>query len=114
MQRRLSKLVWCAAALLAVACAATRGSIGAILAQDRGDGKLVVREAPASMTAARAGIEVGDEILTIDGRDVRSMSLAAIHDALQGDVGTKVALTVQRRGEIRRISVERGPFEPKR
>ena len=66
------------------------------------------------MAAARAGVEVGDEILLIDGRDVRGMSPEAIHLALQGDEGTRVALTVLRRGKIHRLSVERGPLKPGR
>jgi len=66
------------------------------------------------MTAARAGLEVGDEVLLIDGRDVRKMSAEGIHLALEGDQGTSVALTVLRRGTIHRLSVERGPLKPRR
>jgi C-terminal processing protease CtpA/Prc len=114
VQRGLPKLAGLAAAALALACASARGSIGAVLAQDKSDGRVTVREAPASMTAARAGIEVGDEVLLIDGRDVRSMSAEAIHLALEGDQGTAVALTILRRGKILRISVDRGPLKPKK
>lgn len=113
MQRGLPKLIAGAAAVLLVACAATHGSIGAVLGQDKTDGRVFVRQAPASMAAARAGIEVGDEVLLIDGRDVRSMSPEAIHLALEGDQGTRVSLTILRRGAIQRIAVDRGPLKPK-
>jgi C-terminal processing protease CtpA/Prc len=66
------------------------------------------------MTAAQAGVEIGDEIVLIDGRDVRSMSPEAIHLALEGDERTAVSLTILRRGKILRISVKRGPLQPKR
>jgi C-terminal processing protease CtpA/Prc len=114
MQRGLPKLAACVAATLALACSSTRGSIGAVLGQDKSDGRVIVRQAPQSMTAAQAGVEIGDEIVLIDGRDVRSMSPDAIHLALEGDEGTTVSLTILRRAAIRRISVKRGPLQPKR
>jgi C-terminal processing protease CtpA/Prc len=114
VQRGLPKLTALAVGALAFGCAATRGSIGAVLGQDKTDGHVTVREAPASMEAARAGVQVGDEILLIDGRDVRAMSPEAIHLALEGDEGTSVALTVLRHGRILRLSVERGPLRPRR
>ena len=65
------------------------------------------------MGAARAGIEEGDEIVAIGGKNVDRMSPQEIHEALTGDVGTKVTLTVRRdgRGAGRDIVVERGPFK---
>jgi carboxyl-terminal processing protease len=113
VQRRLPKLIAGAAAALLLACASTHGSIGAVLGQDKTDGRLMVRQVPPTMTAARAGIEVGDEVLLIDGQDVRRMSPQAIHQALEGDEGTHVSLTILRRGQIQRISVDRGPLKPK-
>jgi C-terminal processing protease CtpA/Prc len=52
----------------------------------------------------------GDEILLIDGRDVRSLSPEAIHRLLGGDLGTTVSLTVLRRGQIERMTLKRAPF----
>jgi C-terminal processing protease CtpA/Prc len=54
----------------------------------------------------------GDEILLIDGQDVRSLSPDAVHRLLEGDVGTTVNLTLLRRGRIERIAVERAPLAP--
>jgi carboxyl-terminal processing protease len=106
VQRFVSKLtlVW------TLSCAADPGSIGAILAQSRSDGRLTVREAPSGHPAAEAGIAPGDEILLIDGRDVRSMSAHMIHQILEGEVGTTVNLTLLRRGKIERIAVRRAPL----
>lgn len=99
-------------ALLALACGTTRGSIGAVLAQTR-DGRVMVREAPADLPAAQAGLARDDEILLIDGRDVRRLSPLEIHTALEGDVGTEVRLTVLREGTIERLSLKRAPFRRK-
>jgi C-terminal processing protease CtpA/Prc len=52
-------------------------------------------------------------VLLIDGRDVRGMSAEAIHLALEGDVGTKVQLTLLRRGNVERVALRRTPLAPK-
>jgi len=93
---------------LIVACAPQRGTIGAILAQDR-DGHLFVRETPRDLAAANAGVRPGDEILLIDGKDARAMDDKSVHEALSGEVGTVVKLTLIRDGEIVRVTLERTP-----
>ena len=90
------------------ACASQKGTIGAVLGQDQ-DQRLFVREVPDGLAADRAGLEVGDEILTIDGHDARAMSPAGVHDALSGDVGEPVRLTVIRRGNVVRVTLKRTP-----
>jgi C-terminal processing protease CtpA/Prc len=77
-----------------------------VLAQSR-DGRLTVREAPAGNAAARAGIEPGAEILLIDGRDVQRMSPMQVHQALEGDIGSTVRLTILSSGRVERIAVTR-------
>ena len=56
-----------------------------MLGQARADGRVTVREVPPGYPAAAAGVVAGDEVLLIDGRDVRGMSPEAIHLALEGD-----------------------------
>jgi S1-C subfamily serine protease len=97
-------------ALTATGCASNTGSIGAVLAQSHPDGTVTLREAPPGLPAARAGMTEGDEILLIEGRDVRRMSPLSIHHMMEGDVGSCVQLTVLRRGKIERIAVERAPL----
>lgn len=72
-----------------------------------------MRQAPAGHSAARAGLVAGDEILLIDGRDVRAMSPEAIHQALEGEVGTTVQLTLLRTGKIERVVLRREPLARK-
>jgi S1-C subfamily serine protease len=95
----------------AVACGGSAGgSIGAVLGKRHGDGRVYVRDVPAGMTGAEAGLEPGDEIVAIDGRDVRTMSTEDVQGALRGKIGTTVVLTVDRAGARRDVPVRRGPF----
>lgn len=98
--------------LFAIACASTTGSVGAVLAQSKDDGRLTVREVPPGLPAAGAGILVGDEVILIDGRDVRAMPPEEVHRSLEGDVGSTVRLTLLRGGHVEHVEVRRGPLKP--
>jgi C-terminal processing protease CtpA/Prc len=87
-------------------CAAEHGTIGAIVAQ-RNDGRLFVRDVPPSLAADKAGLRPNDEIILIDGADVRAMDAAHVHQALSGDVGEPVNLTVVRGNEVLRVTLRR-------
>jgi len=89
-------------------CVGQQGSIGAVLGQ-RGDGRLFVRDVPPALAAARSGLEPGDEILLVDGKDVRSMDAGALHHALSGDAATPVNLTVVRGDAVFRVTLARTP-----
>jgi C-terminal processing protease CtpA/Prc len=99
-------------AVLFAACAPQRGTIGAMLVQDA-RGHVFVREVPADLAAAKAGVTPGDEVLLIDGRDVRALSSEAVHQALSGNVGEPVKLTLVRQGQIVRLTVTRAAPPPK-
>lgn len=86
---------------------ADRASIGAVLAQRHADGRVWVRSTPRGLAAARGGLEADDEVLLVDGRDVRSMSPQDLHLALEGAPGTTVRLTVFRRGRVERLLIDR-------
>jgi len=85
------------------------GTIGAALGQ-RTDQRLFVRSLPAGQGAERAGVQEGDEILLIDGKDVRTMSPEDVRRAVRGDVGTSMNLTILRGTEKREIKVVRTPL----
>jgi carboxyl-terminal processing protease len=89
-------------------CAAEVGTIGALLGQ-KPDGRLFVRETPSGLAAARVGLAPGDEILLVEGKDVRQMGEHELYLALSGDVGTKVRLTVVRGDGVFRVSLTRTP-----
>jgi C-terminal processing protease CtpA/Prc len=90
------------------ACGADRGTIGALLAQTP-DKQLVLREVPENLAAARAGLRPGDELLLIDGRDVRELTERGVHQALAGNVGDPVKLTLLRDGRVVRVTLRRTP-----
>lgn len=87
-------------------CGPDKGTIGAVLAQ-RNDGRLFVRDVPEGLAADEGGLEPGDQILLIDGMDVRGMSSKDVHKVLSGDVGDKVKLTVVRKEEVIRVTLKR-------
>lgn len=85
------------------------GTIGAALGQ-RADHRLFIRSMPPGQGADRAGLAVDDEILFIDGRDVRGMSQDEIRGAVRGDVGSTMVLTISRGAERRVVKVVRTPL----
>jgi len=89
-----------------LACSAPRGTIGAILGQQN-DGRVFLREVPPGLAAERAGLQEGDEILLIEGRDVRVMTEQDLHRALGGQVGDPVRLTFVRGDDVIRVTLER-------
>jgi C-terminal processing protease CtpA/Prc len=93
---------------LAGGCVPDRGTIGAVLAQTT-DQRLVLREVPPDLAAGRAGLAPGDEILLIDGRDVRELDERGVHRTLSGSAGDPVKLTLLREGRILRVTLRRTP-----
>jgi C-terminal processing protease CtpA/Prc len=100
-------------ALLAMGCAGDRGTIGAALGQSE-DRRLVLREVPPQLAAGKAGLQPGDELILIDGRDVRELDERAVHQALGGSVGDPVKLTLLREGQVIRVTLQRTPAPKKR
>jgi len=104
---------WLGAALLVTVlahCGPSKGTIGAVLSRGP-DGRLFVREVPEGLAAAKGGVAPGDEILLIDGRDARALGPKGLHEALSGNVGERVKLTLVRRGEIVRVTLNRTKAE---
>lgn len=56
--------------------------------------------------AQRAGMQAGDLIIRIDGTAVQGMSLNDAVKKMRGKVGTKIELTVVRKGEDQALTVE--------
>ena len=105
-------LAACVVALFSVSCGARHGTIGAILGQ-RDTGRLFIRDTPAGLSAREAGLAPGDEVLLVDGIDVRMLSPVALHGHLSGDVGTKVKLTLIRENAVIRVTLERRAPPPR-
>ena len=93
---------------LSLDCMPAPGTIGAVLAQTP-EQHLVLRDVPRNLAAGQAGLQSGDEIILIDGRDVRELNQLGVHQALSGDVGDPVKLTLLREGRVIRITLRRTP-----
>jgi C-terminal processing protease CtpA/Prc len=89
------------------ACFSGKGTIGAVIAQDNDSGRLFLREVPADLAAGRAKLKPGDEILLIDGLDVRRMTPQQINAALSGEVDSPVKLTLIRQEQVLRVTLRR-------
>ena len=96
---------WALVALL-VGCAGQTGTIGAVIGRSP-EGDLTIREVPDHLGADKAGLEPGDQILLIDGRDVRGLDAKQVHQLLVGEVGDPVKLTVLRGEKVIRVTVKR-------
>ncbi len=62
------------------------------------DGKPVVIAPIEGTPAARAGVEPGDLIVAIEGRETFGLSLESVVSELRGEPGTSVRITIDRRG----------------
>ncbi|HEY3253284.1 MAG TPA: PDZ domain-containing protein [Polyangiaceae bacterium] len=89
------------------ACAPSKGTIGAVIAQDGDTGRLFLREVPPGLAAGQAKLKPGDEILLIDGLDVRRLDPKQINAALSGDVDSTVKLTLIRGEQVLRVTLKR-------
>jgi len=101
-------IIWCSLTSALFGCGAERGTIGALIAQTP-ERQLVLREVPPQLAAGRAGLQPGDELLLIDGRDVRELDERGVHLALAGEVGDPVKLTLLREGRVVRVTLRRTP-----
>ncbi|MFQ5594849.1 MAG: S41 family peptidase [Anaerolineae bacterium] len=71
--------------------------IGAVVTMDR-DGQLVVISPMEGQPAMEAGLQAGDIILEVDGREITGMGLTEAVMLIRGPRGTTVKLTVLRAG----------------
>lgn len=102
-------LAFCALLALAAGCSSTsEGGIHARLGWM--PGRLRVVQVPARGPAAQAGLQPGDELVSIDGVPVDLMSLERATQTLRGPVGSQVTLEVRRHGELLRATVKRAPY----
>jgi carboxyl-terminal processing protease len=80
--------------------------IGVTVRPERG-GPLAIESVIQGTPAARAGLRRGDRIVAVDGRSLRGRASSESIALIKGEPGTKVALTIARKGRRTMQSVER-------
>ncbi len=79
--------------------------IGSVIRLHTGKNTTVISDPYENMPAAKAGLKIGDAIITIDGTDVRGMSTDSVSNMLRGEPGTKLTVTVERPGEKKPLTI---------
>jgi len=62
------------------------------------DGYVKIIQPLYGTPAMRAGLRSGDKIIEIDGESIKNRSLGEVANALRGEVGTEITITIQRPG----------------
>lgn len=84
----------------------TRGRFGGVgLEVGVRDDVLTVISPIDGSPAAEAGIEPGDQIITIQGRSTRTMSIDEAVQIMRGETGTEVTITIRRAGRTEPFDV---------
>jgi len=79
----------------------TTGEYGGIGSLIRRDGDFVIISEPyENYPAHKAGLQAGDKILQVDGKDVKGKTTREISALLKGQSGTSLVLKIDRGGEI--------------
>lgn len=84
--------------------------VGLLLEEDPEEGHTVVRTIPETPAAA-AGIEPGERIVSVDGRDVTDLPLSGVVELVIGDAGTDVVLGIEGDDGVREVRLTRAEFE---
>lgn len=79
--------------------------IGAILSGG-GSREVIVENPLEGSPAVRAGIRSGDSIIAVDGKLIKNLSLDKVVKKIKGPKGTKVALTIARKGVSGKLEIE--------
>ncbi|WP_020529477.1 S41 family peptidase [Flexithrix dorotheae] len=75
----------------------TTGEYGGIGAEiKRKNGKVIISMPLEGYAADKAGLQIGDEIIAINGLDISERPLSNIENMLRGQADTKVKLTIKR------------------
>ncbi|UII21043.1 S41 family peptidase [Fulvivirga ligni] len=78
--------------------------IGAITG--RMDGKIMVIMLVEGFSAEKKGLQIGDQIIAVDGIDVTQMDSEQIGELMKGQANTSVSLTVNRYGQDTPVTLE--------
>ena len=81
--------------------------IGITIAETEDGSAVEVLKVEPNGPAEEAGVQVGDLIVGVEGRDLAEMTITEMRNLVRGKEGTFVVLTMNRAGEVFDLSVER-------
>ena len=67
------------------------------------DGYITIINLLEGFSAAKQGVEIGDRILEVEGKQVKGMSLESIRQIVRGAPGTELKMKIEREGENKPI-----------
>lgn len=73
--------------------------IGSVIRYHQREQRAVIGEPYEGTPSQRAGLQAGDVILSIDGKDVKGMPTSKVSSMLRGEAGTTFELKVRRAGQ---------------
>lgn len=82
--------------------------VGIVFSENE-DGELVISSVVKDGPADLEGVKAGDVILKVDGKSFRTSDECA--EALRGDQGSRVKMTLERDGKEKNVSIVRGEVE---
>jgi carboxyl-terminal processing protease len=88
------------------------GGIGVMIEPDPTSGFIRLSYVLPSTPAERAGLRVGDVIISVNGSSTKGLSLEAASGLLRGKAGTVAALSVRRLGAASMVSITREDVQP--
>ena len=83
------------------------GSVDAVFRYRPQDSTTAVVEIRPKSFAEKAGLQAGDLIIAIDGKDITGISFEEVRNLLRGPVGSNVRISVKRNESISDVVVER-------
>jgi C-terminal processing protease CtpA/Prc len=82
--------------------------VGMLLVESEDDDAIVVDKLLPDGPAFRAGVQVGDVLLTVDGKSAEGKRTADLVNWIVGDEGTSVRMQLKRGGKTITVALTRG------
>lgn len=81
----------------------TYGGIGALIQNN--NERIIISDPYEGFPAQKAGLRAGDEIIIINGTDIKGKSSADVSTMLKGQAGTPLELVIKRPGEDKQVII---------
>lgn len=85
--------------------------IGAYISTDTKTGIVSIVKPMKNSPAQKAGVEAGDVIYAVDGKEVTGMEISKVQALVKGEKGTKVELTLIRDNQQKKVKVTRDEIQ---